>query len=76
MAKAKKEENNSKPRVKISFFKAFLILVGADLVLLFAPGLGLLNSAFYIGDLISWSALIIGLALLAVSINGLFRKIE
>ena len=76
MAKAKKEENNSKPRVKISFFKAFLILVGADLVLLFAPGLGLLNSAFYIGDLISWSALIIGLALLAVGINGLFRKIE
>ena len=76
MAKAKKEENNSKPRGKISFFKAFLILVGADLVLLFAPGLGLLNSAFYIGDLISWSALIIGLALLAVSINGLFRKIE
>jgi hypothetical protein len=74
MAKAKKEENNSKPRVKISFFKAFLILVGADLVLLFAPGLGLLNSAFYIGDLISWSALIIGLALLAVGIKGLFRK--
>ena len=74
MAKAKKEENNSKQRGKISFFKAFLILVGADLVLLFAPGLGLLNSAFYIGDLISWSALIIGLALLAVGINGLFRK--
>lgn len=76
MAKAKKEENNSKPRVKVSFFKAFLILIGADLVLLFAPGLGLLNSAFYIGDMISWPALVIGLALLAIGIKGVFRKVK
>jgi hypothetical protein len=74
MAKAKKEENNSKPRGRISFFKAFLILVGADLVLLLAPGLGLLNSAFYIGDMVSWPALLIGVALLAVGIKGLFRQ--
>ena len=74
MAKAKKEENNSKPRGKMSLFKAFLILVGADLVLLLAPGVGLLNSAFYIGDMISWPALFIGLALLAFGFNGLFRK--
>ncbi|TNJ39031.1 hypothetical protein FGF66_06360 [Chlorobaculum thiosulfatiphilum] len=74
MAKAKKEENNSKPRGRISFFKAFLILVGADLVLLLSPGLGLLNSAFYIGDMVSWPALLIGLALLAIGIKGLFRQ--
>jgi len=74
MAKGKKEENNRKPRVKINFFKAFLILIGADLVLLFAPAIGLLNSAFYIGDMISWPALIIGLALLAVGIKGVFRQ--
>jgi Ca2+/Na+ antiporter len=74
MAKAKKEENNSKPRVRISFLKAFMILIGADLVLLFAPAIGLLNSAFYIGDMISWPALIIGLVLLAVGIKGVFRE--
>ncbi|RXK87711.1 hypothetical protein EST62_06105 [Chlorobaculum sp. 24CR] len=74
MAKANKEENNSKPRRRISFFKAFLILIGADLVLLLAPGIGLLNSAFYVGDMVSWPALLIGLALLAVGIKGLFRQ--
>ncbi|HBU24321.1 MAG TPA: hypothetical protein DEB17_10110 [Chlorobaculum sp.] len=72
MAKAKKEENNSKPRVRISFLKAFMILIGADLVLLFAPGIGLLNSAFYIGDMISWPSLVIGLVLLAFGIKGVF----
>lgn len=74
MAKAKKEENNSKPRVRISFLKAFMILIGADLVLLFAPGIGLLNSAFYIGDMVSWPSLVIGLVLLAVGIKGVFRQ--
>ncbi|MBN1928101.1 MAG: hypothetical protein JW764_00945 [Chlorobiaceae bacterium] len=74
MAKAKKEENNSKPRVRVSFFKALLILIGADLVLLFAPKYGMLNSAFYIGDAISWSALVIGIALLVVGFKGLYRK--
>jgi hypothetical protein len=74
MAKTKKPETNSKPAVKISFVKALLILVGADLVLLLAPGVGLLNSLFYIGDLISWSALLIGLALLVLGFRGVFRK--
>jgi uncharacterized membrane protein len=74
MAKAKKQETNSKPRVRISFAKALLILVGADLVLLLAPGVGLLNSMFYIGDLISWSALVIGIALLVLGFRGVFGK--
>lgn len=74
MAKAKKEEKNSKPRVRISFLRAIFILAGADLVLLLAPGFGLLNSMFYIGDLISWLALLIGLALLVYGLKGVFRK--
>ncbi len=74
MAKAKKEENNSKPSQRISFLKALLILIGADLVLLFAPGFGILNSVFYIGSLISWPALILGIGLLLLGFRGLFRK--
>jgi len=74
MAKAKKEGKNSKPRVKVSFLKALLILIGADLVLLFAPKYGMLNGAFIIGDGISWSALVIGLALLFVGFKGVYRK--
>jgi Ca2+/Na+ antiporter len=76
MAKAKKEEKNSKSRVKISLMKTLLILLGADLILLLAPGIGLLNSAFYIGDMISWSAVIIGMILLALGFNGVFRKVK
>ncbi|NTU93034.1 MAG: hypothetical protein HGB29_07410 [Chlorobiaceae bacterium] len=74
MAKAKKEETNSKPRPRISFLKALFILLGADIVLLFAPGLGILNSVFYIGEVISWSALVIGVVLLVAGFRGLFGK--
>jgi len=74
MAKAKKEENNSKPRVKISFAKALLILLGADMILLLAPGVGFLNSAFYIGDMISWPSLVVGLVLLVLGFKGVFGK--
>lgn len=74
MAKAKKQEMNSKPRGRISFLNALFILIGADILLLFAPGFGILNSVFYIGDLISWSALLVGVALLVVGFRGLFRK--
>jgi hypothetical protein len=74
MAKAKKQENNSKPAPRISILKALFVLVGADLVLLFAPGLGILNSVFYIGDMIAWPALIAGIALLVVGFKGLYRK--
>jgi len=74
MAKAKKEEKNSKPRVKISFLKALFILIGADLILLFAPKYGMLNGAFIIGDAIGWSALVIGLVLLVLGFKGVYRK--
>lgn len=74
MAKAKKEEKNSKPRVKVSFLKALFILIGADLMLLFAPKYGMLNGAFIIGDAISWSSLVIGLVMLVVGFRGVYRK--
>ncbi|ACF12362.1 conserved hypothetical protein [Chlorobaculum parvum NCIB 8327] len=74
MAKSKKEEKNSKPRVKISFLKALFILIGADLILLFAPKYGMLNGAFIIGDAIGWSALVIGLVLLVLGFKGVYRK--
>jgi hypothetical protein len=74
MAKAKKEEKNSKPRGRISLLKAFFILIGADLILLLAPGYGLLNSLFYLGDLITWAALLAGIALLVLGFRGLFQQ--
>ncbi len=74
MAKAKKQEPNSKPAPRINLLRALLVLVGADLVLLFTPGLGILNSAFYIGDLVAWPATAAGLALLVAGFRGLYRK--
>ena len=73
MAKAKKQETNSKPPVRVRFLKALLILAGADLVLLFAPGLGILNAVFYIGDMISWSALALGVLFLVLGFRGLYQ---
>ncbi len=74
MAKAKKQDQNRKPARKISFLKALAVLVGADLLLLFTPGLGILNGVFYIGSLIAWSATLLGLALLAWGFSGLYRQ--
>jgi len=74
MGKANKPQNNSKPRLKVSVFHLLMILVGADLILLLAPGVGILNSIFYIPDLYSWPALIGGSALLVWSFRGLSKK--
>ncbi len=60
MGKANNPGNNSKPREKVSVFHVLLILIGADLMLLFAPDFGLLNSILYIPDLYTWPALIAG----------------
>ncbi len=65
---------NNKPRVKIKFLNVLLILLGADLILLFAPSVGILNSVFYIGDVIGWSALIAGILLLVFGFRGLYQK--
>jgi hypothetical protein len=74
MAKANKPENNSKPRVKVSFFSVLMILVGADLILLMAPDVGILNSGFYIPDIYTWPSLVAGIALLVAGFRNLYRK--
>ncbi len=73
MVKPNKQGNN-KPRVKIKFLNLLLVLLGADLILLFAPGVGILNSVFYIGEIIGWSSLIIGILLLGFGFKGLYQK--
>ena len=69
MAKA----NNNKPRVKVKFLNLLLVLLGADLILLFSPGIGILHSVFYIGEVIGWTALIAGIVLLVVGFKGLYQ---
>ncbi|ARM31632.1 hypothetical protein [Prosthecochloris sp. HL-130-GSB] len=73
MAKAKKPGDN-KPRVKVRFLNVLLVLLGADLILLLAPGIGILNSVFYVGSWISWSALVIGAGLLVLGFRDLYQK--
>lgn len=75
MGKANNPGNNSKPREKVSAFHVLLILVGANLMLLMAPDLGLLNSMLYIPDFYTWSATAIGLALLILGFRGFMKKI-
>ena len=76
MAKAKKAAQNSKPRVKVRFSRVLLILLGANLILLFAPEIGMLNSAFYIGYMISWPAVLIGLVFLVIGFKGVYQERE
>ncbi|TLU88129.1 MAG: hypothetical protein FDX30_01450 [Chlorobium sp.] len=75
MGKANKEGNNTKPGLKISIFHVLVTLVGADLILLFAPEIGLIyyvNSSF--SDIYAWSALIIGFILLIYGLKGVYKK--
>jgi len=74
MAKANKPGNNSKPPVKVSFLHVLIILVGVDLILLFAPEFGIMNSFSYLADLYSWSALIGGLVLIVFGLKGFIKK--
>ncbi|ACF47100.1 MAG: hypothetical protein OQK66_09340 [Prosthecochloris sp.] len=73
MAKAKKQGDN-KPAVKVRFLNVLLVLLGADLILLFAPNIGILNSVFYIGVAVGWSALVIGIGLLVLGFKNLYQK--
>lgn len=73
MPKANKQQAN-KPAVKVRFLNVLLILLGADLIVLFTPGVGILNSVFFIGQGLGWSAFIAGLGLLVYGFRGLYRK--
>ena len=75
MGKANKPGNNSKPNVKVSVFHVFVILAGADLILLLAPDFGILNSILILPDIYSWSAVIGGLIMLFYGFNGLYKKL-
>ena len=75
MGKANKPGNNSKPNVKVSVFHVFVILAGADLILLLAPDFGILNSILILPEIYSWSAVIGGLIMLVYGFNGLYKKL-
>ena len=75
MGKANKPGNNSKPNVKVSVFHVFVILAGADLILLLAPDFGILNIILVLPDIYSWSAVIGGLIMLVYGFNGLYKKL-
>ncbi|NTV08559.1 MAG: hypothetical protein HGA81_08150 [Chlorobium limicola] len=74
MAKANKPVNNSKPGARVSFPGVLMILLGADLILLLAPDVGILNSGFYIPDIYTWPALIAGIVLLVFGFRSFYRK--
>ncbi len=75
MGKANKPDNNSKPRVKVSIPHMLLLLVGADLILLLAPNIGILNSFGDIADRYSWPALFCGIALILFAFKGIYKKL-
>lgn len=58
----------------MSFIGVLMILVGADLILLMAPEVGILNSGFYIPDIYTWPALVAGVALLVFGFRRLYKK--
>jgi len=75
MGNAENSQSGSKPRVKVSIFHLLLVLLGSNLMLLLTPNVGMLNGFLYIPDLYTWSATLIGIALLGMGLNGLYKKI-
>ncbi len=74
MGKSNNPGNKSKPPVKVSILHLLLILAGANCIMLFAPNVGMLNSFLYIPDLYTWSASLVGVALLIFGFNGLYKQ--
>ncbi|TLU81569.1 MAG: hypothetical protein FDX21_10820 [Chlorobium sp.] len=74
MGKANNPGNKSKAPVKVSILHLLLILLGADIILLCAPSIGILNSLLYIPDLYAWPASIVGLALLFLGFRDLYKQ--
>ena len=74
MGKANNTVNNSKPQGKVSVFHVLLILIGSNLMLLFAPDFGLLNSMLYIPDFYTWPATVGGFAFVLLGFRGFFKK--
>lgn len=79
MAQAKKQGDKKGPGLKVKFLNLLLVLLGADLILLFAPGVGMLNSVIeirpeFLGELIAWLSLFLGIVLLVFGFKGLYQK--
>jgi len=66
--------NKSKLPAKVSIFHLLLVLMGANLMMLLTPNFGMLNSFLFIPDIYTWSAVILGVALLGMGFNGLYKK--
>ncbi|NTW49952.1 MAG: hypothetical protein HGB19_09535 [Chlorobiales bacterium] len=74
MAKAPKSQTPPKPRVNVRFSRVMLIIIGADLILMFAPVVGLLNTFLYIGEFVSFGATLVGLAIIIYAFQSIYYK--
>jgi len=73
---SKKSNKPVKPQVHVRFSRVLVILAGANLVLMFAPGIGMLHSMYYIGSFISLLASLIGIALVIYAFQSLYYTDE
>ena len=73
---SKKSGKPAKPQVHVRFSRVLIILAGANLLLMFAPGVGLLHSIYYIGSFISLAASLIGIALIIYAFQSLYYTDE
>ncbi len=74
MGQANNPGKKSKPQqVKVNILRLLLILVGANIIMLCAPNIGMLNSFLYIPDIYTWPASMGGMALLFLGFRGLYK---
>jgi hypothetical protein len=77
MAKGSQKSNkNRKPQVHVRFTRVLIIISGFNMLLLFAPGFGLLHPFYYIGDYISFGSSILGAVLVYYGFKSLYYKDE
>ncbi len=74
MSNVEKSAGKNKSRAKVSIFHLLLVLMGANLMMLLTPNFGMLNSFLFIPDIYTWSAVILGVALLGMGFNGLYKN--
>jgi hypothetical protein len=75
MGNTEKSGAKRKPPVKVSIFHLLLVLVGANLLMLLTPNVGMLNSFLYIPDIYTWSAVIVGGGFMVTGFNGLYKNL-
>ena len=76
MGKTNNPDNKHKAesQVRISMPHLLTVLVGANVIMLGAPNFGMLNSFLYIPDIYTWSALILGIAMLVFGFRKLYQQ--